>query len=58
MPDQLRQLAAMMFTDIFRYTGLMGEDELRFFHLLKKTADTKTDHSYRNVSAGFLVDAR
>ncbi|MBA2561742.1 MAG: adenylate/guanylate cyclase domain-containing protein, partial [Chitinophagaceae bacterium] len=33
---QLRQLAAIMFTDIVGYTALMGEDEQKAFELLKK----------------------
>ena len=36
MPQQNRQLAAIMFTDIVGYTHLMGEDEERAFQLLKK----------------------
>jgi len=36
MPEQTRQLAAIMFTDIVGYTKLMGEDEERAFELLKK----------------------
>jgi len=36
MPEQSRQLAAIMFTDIVGYTALMGEDEQRAFELLKK----------------------
>jgi hypothetical protein len=31
-----RQLAAIMFTDIFSYTALMGEDEHKAFDLLRK----------------------
>jgi TolB-like protein/class 3 adenylate cyclase len=33
---QTRQLAAIMFTDIVGYTALMGEDEQKAFHILKK----------------------
>ncbi len=46
MPAQSRQLAAIMparpkcneggFTDIVRYTALIGEDEQKAFELLKK----------------------
>ncbi len=36
MPEQSRQLAAIMFTDIVGYTALMGEDEEKAFELLKK----------------------
>ncbi len=36
MPSQIRQLAAIMFTDIVSYTALMGEDEHKAFELLKK----------------------
>ena len=36
MPEQSRQLAAIMFTDIVGYTKLMGEDEEKAFELLKK----------------------
>ena len=32
----LRQLAAIMFTDIVGYTGLMGRDEQKAFELLNK----------------------
>ena len=34
--SQIRQLAAIMFTDIVGYTELMGEDEEKAFELLKK----------------------
>jgi len=34
--SQSRQLAAIMFTDIVGYTGLMGEDEQKALELLKK----------------------
>ena len=33
---QIRQLAAIMFTDIVGYTALMGNDEQKAFELLKK----------------------
>ncbi len=36
MPQQSRQLAAIMFTDIVGYTKLMGDDEEAAFKLLKK----------------------
>ena len=36
MPEQKRQLAAIMFTDIVGYTALMGEDEEKAYALLKK----------------------
>ncbi len=36
MPDQTRQLAAIMFTDIVGYTALMGSDEDKAFEVLKK----------------------
>ncbi len=36
MPEQSRQLAAIMFTDIVGYTALMGEDEEKAFELLEK----------------------
>jgi adenylate cyclase len=36
MPEQSRQLAAIMFTDIVGYTALMGEDEQKAFDLLRK----------------------
>jgi adenylate cyclase len=39
MPDQPRQLAAIMFTDIVGYTALMGDDEQKAFELLKKNRD-------------------
>ena len=34
--SQIRQLAAIMFTDTVGYTALMGEDEQKAFELLKK----------------------
>jgi len=36
MPDQNRQLAAIMFTDIVGYTALMGHDEGKAFEYLRK----------------------
>ena len=36
MPEQTRQLAAIMFTDIVGYTALMGNDEQKAFDLLNK----------------------
>ena len=36
---QLRQLAAIMFTDIVGYTALMGNDEQRAFELLRKNRE-------------------
>src|SRR5204863_8626473 len=33
---QIRQLAAIMFTDIVGYTALMGEDERKAFDILRK----------------------
>ncbi len=36
MPDQKRQLAAIMFTDIVGYTALMGKDEAAAYQLLKR----------------------
>jgi class 3 adenylate cyclase len=36
MPEQTRQLAAIMFTDIVGYTALMGNDEQKAFDLLDK----------------------
>ena len=36
MVETVRQLAAIMFTDIVGYTTLMGEDEDKAFALLKK----------------------
>jgi len=36
MPEQSRQLAAIMFTDIVGYTSLMGDDEDKAFVLLEK----------------------
>ena len=39
MPEQMRQLAAIMFTDIVGYTALMGQDEQKAFEILKKNRD-------------------
>ena len=39
MPEQSRQLVAIMFTDIVGYTALMGEDEQKAFELLRKTSN-------------------
>lgn len=36
---QVRQLSAIMFTDIVGYTALMGSDEKKAFELLKKNRD-------------------
>jgi len=36
MPEQTRQLAAIMFTDIVGYTAFMGNDEQKAFDLLNK----------------------
>src|SRR5436190_541369 len=36
---QLRQLAAIMFTDIVGYTRLMGEDEQKAFELLQQNRE-------------------
>src|SRR4026207_886181 len=36
MSTQIRQLAAIMFTDIVGYTALMGKDEQKAFELLDK----------------------
>src|SRR5690349_7765615 len=36
MPEQTRQLAAIMFTDIVGYTALMGKDEQKAFEILEK----------------------
>ena len=37
--SQVRQLAAIMFTDIVGYTALMGEDEQKAFELLDKNRE-------------------
>jgi adenylate cyclase len=37
--SQLRQLAAIMFTDIVGYTALMGDDEQKAFELLEKNRE-------------------
>jgi len=39
MPEQTRQLAAIMFTDIVGYTALMGRDEQKAFAILQKNSD-------------------
>jgi adenylate cyclase len=39
MPEQNRQLAAIMFTDIVGYTALMGKDEQKAFAILQKNRD-------------------
>lgn len=39
MPEQTRQLAAIMFTDIVGYTALMGKDEQKAFEILQKNRD-------------------
>ena len=36
MPEPIRQLAAIMFTDIVGYTSLMDKDEALAFALLEK----------------------
>ena len=36
---QLRQLAAIMFTDIVGYTALMGDDEQKAFEILRKSRE-------------------
>ncbi len=36
MPEQTRQLAAIMFTDIVGYTALMGRDEQKAMQLLEQ----------------------
>lgn len=36
---QTRRLAAIMFTDIVGYTALMGNDEVKAFHLLKRNRE-------------------
>ena len=38
MPEQSRQLAAIMFTDIVGYTKLMGEDEAKAMAAIVKRA--------------------
>lgn len=45
MPDQSRQLAAIMFTDIVGYTRLMGEDEQKAMQVLRK---------YRNLHKSII----
>jgi TolB-like protein/class 3 adenylate cyclase/Tfp pilus assembly protein PilF len=39
MPGQVRQLAAIMFTDIVGYTTLMGKDEQKAFDFLRKNRE-------------------
>ena len=36
MPEQTRQLAAIMFTDLVGYTTLMGNDEQKAFAIVNK----------------------
>jgi len=35
MPDQIRHLAAIMFTDIVGYTTLMGDNENRAMEMVR-----------------------
>jgi len=35
MPDQIRQLAAIMFTDIVGYTAMMGKDSAKALELVR-----------------------
>ncbi|MCK5281121.1 MAG: adenylate/guanylate cyclase domain-containing protein, partial [Cyclobacteriaceae bacterium] len=39
MTNQIRQLAAIMFTDIVGYTALMGRDEEKGLALLRKNRE-------------------
>ena len=39
MPENSRQLAAIMFTDIVGYTVLMGSDEQKALELLRKNRE-------------------
>ena len=39
MPQTIRQLVAIMFTDIVGYTALMGDDEQKAINLLEKNRD-------------------
>jgi adenylate cyclase len=39
VPDPMRQLAAIMFTDIVGYTGLMGKDESSAMEMIRKSRE-------------------
>jgi adenylate cyclase len=51
MPDQRRQLAAIMFTDMVGYTSLMGKDEDYAFEILRKNRELhlKLSEQYRGT---------
>ncbi|HZJ58728.1 MAG TPA: hypothetical protein VFD24_00570 [Chitinophagaceae bacterium] len=52
MPEQTRQLAAIMFTDIVGYTALMGKDEQRAFDILQKNRDIQKPIIEQNSANG------
>ena len=41
--EQIRQLAAIMFTDIVGYTALMSKDEKKALQMLKQNRDSHTE---------------
>ena len=62
MSESIRQLAAIMFTDIVGYTALMGKDEFRAFQLLDKNRSIQkplinqhNGHLIKEIGDGMLA---
>ena len=51
-----RQLAAIMFTDIVAYTGLLGKDEQNAFNLLRK--NKKNKNKLLDIWAGIIMNCK
>lgn len=49
-----RQLAAIMFTDIVAYLGLLGKDEQNVFNLLRK----KNKNKLLDIWAGIITNCK